>query len=82
MSLVALEVLHLKDRDLLWRNSQGGVQELASRQVHVQLWLREVHWSISLLGAAHHFRQSEPGHASRENINTQLFLKEQRCSLG
>lgn len=51
-------VLHLKERQLLWRKSQGGVQKLAGWQVHVQLCLREIHRSIFFLGSAHHFSQS------------------------
>lgn len=47
--------LHLKERDPLWRESQGGVQKLAGWQVHVQICLREIHRSSSVQGSAHHF---------------------------
>lgn len=67
----------MKERHLLWGNSQGGVQELASRQVHVQVGLREIHWSVSLLGSAHHFSQPEPC-MNQGGQETQLFLKERR----
>lgn len=48
-------LLHLEQRNLLCRKSQGGVQKLAGWQVHVQVCLSKVHWSTSVKSSTHHF---------------------------
>lgn len=78
--------LHLKEGYTLWRKSQGSVQKLAGWQVHVQLCLREIHWSISVKGTAHHFSQPKwyTGTQERQCIlvrvstewNMNLWIKE------
>lgn len=51
-------LLHLKQRNLLCRERQGGVQKLAGWQVHVQVCLSKVHWCTSVKSSAHCFSWS------------------------